>query len=159
MRLTRVGIAILIALGAAGCAFNASPADGLRFQAPPGWRPSPGIMGFMQFWRPPAGDREILMLFKSPRPIKENDVFSDPSVNGSLKDLTIERRERITICGSQPAAYFEARGKSSHGDQTRAEMMMANVNGATYFAMYARPLGLQPNPDAESALREICAKS
>ena len=47
-----------------------------RFKAPPGWQASPGIMGFMQFWRPPDNDNEVLMLFKSPKPIEDRTKSS-----------------------------------------------------------------------------------
>ena len=34
---------------------TSSPADNLTFKAPAGWQASPGIMGFMQFWKAPGG--------------------------------------------------------------------------------------------------------
>ncbi len=63
-------------------------------------------MGFMQFWRPPSGGREVLMLFRSPKPIKPSDIFVRPGVNDSLKNTTVERREDVVICGHQPAAIY-----------------------------------------------------
>src|SRR5580700_8390627 len=113
MKLSRSGIAAVCFVGAVaqtGCAFSASPADGLTFQAPPGWQSSPGIMGFMQFWRPPSSDREVLMLFKSPKPLATNEVFSNAQMQDSLKDVQIQSRRTIQICGNQPAAYVQARG-------------------------------------------------
>ena len=158
MKVCRGGKVALFALAFAGCALNASPADGLQFQAPPGWRPSPGIMGFMQFWRPPASDDQVLMLFKSPKPLQARDVFSDARLNDTLKNASIERQQSIEICGHQPATYLEARGSSAKGGDDRIELVMTNVAGATYFAMYARPLEAPPNPMAVAALRELCAK-
>ncbi len=159
MTISRAGAAILVAFTAAGCAFNASPADGLRFQAPPGWQSSPGIMGFMQFWKPPVGRHEALILFKSPKPINPSDVTAQPGVDDSLKNTTIQRRESIVICGRQPAIYMQARGTSSRGgDESRVEMVMTTIGGATYFALYARPMGVPANPIAEAALRELCPK-
>jgi hypothetical protein len=158
MRLVRSSVAAVLALAAAGCGLTASPADGLRFQAPAGWRPSPGIMGFMQFWRPPDDDREMLMLFKSPRPVSTGDVFSNSQVHDTLHDMTIQRRQTILICGRQPATYIDARGRSSRGGDEHVEMMMTNVAGSSYFAMYVRPIDAAPNPTAQAALRELCAK-
>lgn len=149
----------LAALAASGCALSASPADGLNFKAPAGWRSSPGIMGFMQFWRPPADDREVLMLFKSPKPLQPSDVFSNAQLHDTLKNVTIERRNSIEICGHQPATYVQALGSSDrHGDE-RVDMVMTNTAGSGYFAMYVRPLQTTPNPSAQAALRELCAKS
>ena len=139
MRSFKSGILALITLAASGCAWSASPADGLRFQAPAGWRSSPGIMGFMQFWRPPGDDQEVLMLFKSPKPLQPRDVFSTTELQDTLKHATIERRQTIEICGAQPATYVEARGvrepwRRSHrdgDDDHRWEELFRNVPPST----------------------------
>ncbi len=148
----------LLALAAGGCAWSASPADGLRFQAPAGWRSSPGIMGFMQFWRPPGDDRQVLLLFKSPKPLQARDVFSTAQFQDTLKNATVERRRTIEICGRQPATYVEARGSGARGRDDRVEMVMTTIAGKSYFAIYVRPLEDPPNPMAQTALRELCAK-
>ena len=157
MRLVRGGALAAVAL--AGCSFNASPAAGLKFAAPPGWKPSPGIMGFMQFWQSPGGEREALVLVKSPRPIKIGDIFQNGELSGTVKNATVERQEATTICARQPAIYAEALGESSGGAQAHVELMMTNVAGASYIAMYIRPAGASPNPMAESALRLLCPTS
>ena len=151
----------LAALAAGGCALSASPADGLRFQAPAGWRSSPGIMGFMQFWRPPADDREVLMLFKSPKPLQPNDVFSNAQLHDTLKNVTIERRQSIEICGHQPATYVRGarhrrrsprRRTRRHGDdEHRRQRAISPCTSVRFEAA--------PNPSAQAALRELCAKS
>ena len=141
----------------AGCAFSASPADGLTFQPPPGWNASPGIMGFMQFWRPPSNDREVLMLFRSPKPLNESDVLSTQQLHGTLQDMTIERRSTIQICGHQPASYVEGRGHSNKGEEN-VQMVMTNARGTTYLALYVRPADQAPNTAAQTAVRELCAK-
>lgn len=158
MRRLQMGVAALVLLAATACGINASPADGLLFAPPPGWQSSPGIMGFMQFWRPPTGGREVLILFKSPKPIKPSDITSQPGVDDSLKNTTVERRQDVVICGHQPATYMEARGTSSHGDESRVEMMMTTLNGATYLAIYVRPLAALPQRMAEASLRQLCPK-
>jgi len=161
VRLFRIGPAALCCIGAlalAACGFSSSPADNLRFQAPPGWRASPGIMGFMQFWQAPANDREVLFLFKSPRPVSANDVFSPANMRDTMRDVTITQRNAIQICGNQPATYMQGRGYSpKRGDET-LDLVITTTNGASYFALYARPIAAPPNPMAEAALRELCPK-
>lgn len=154
----KFGIVVLAVVAGTGCALNASPAEGLRFQPPAGWRPSPAIMGFMQFWRSPLDDREVLMLFKSPRPLQEHDVFSNAQLHDTLRDVTIEQRRAIAICGRQPAMYVAARGSSARSERDRVEMVMTTSGGNSYFALYVRPLAAAPDPMAEAALRELCAK-
>jgi hypothetical protein len=159
VRFRRAGI-LGIAIAAAalsGCGFSSSPADALQFAPPAGWRSSPGFLGFMQFWRPPSNDREVLMLFRSPRRVDPNQVFSETQMQGDVRDATIERRSRIFICGTQPAQYLEARGTSSHGE-VHIDMIVTNVGGNSYFAMYARPVELPANSMAEASLRELCPK-
>jgi hypothetical protein len=114
-------------------------------------------MGFMQFWRPPSNDREVLMLFKSPTPLKPSDVFNNSQVNSSLRNIAIERKTAITICGKQPAALFVAHGTSRGGNE-RVEMVLTNAVGSSYLAMYVRPVQGPSNPSAEAALTELCAK-
>ncbi|HEV3195712.1 MAG TPA: hypothetical protein VGZ06_06200 [Candidatus Cybelea sp.] len=151
-----VAICCIGAFAQAGCAFNASPADGLRFAPPPGWR-SMRLVGFMQFWRPPSNDREVLMLFKSPTAIAPNEVFNNANMHDTLKDLRVQRRRAIEICGNQPATYVQAQGSSAKGDEN-VDMVMATVRGTSYIALYVRPVGIAPNASAQAALRELCAK-
>jgi hypothetical protein len=112
----------------------------------------------MQFWRT-ADEREALILFKSPRPITANDILSNDRMKDTLQGLQIEQRHAIQICGNQPATYVRGRGTSpKHGDED-AEMVITTVNGTSYFALYVRPIGAEPNFAAQAALRELCAKS
>lgn len=160
MSLSRIAFATFYGVGAltqSGCGFASSPADNLRFQPPPGWHASPGIMGFMQFWRPPSNDREVLMLFKSPKPVTANDVFSPENMRDTMHDVTITQRSAIQICDNQPATYIQGRGQSRRGDEN-VEVVITTTRATTYFALYARPIGAPPNPMAEAALRELCAK-
>lgn len=147
-----------LALAATGCGFNSSPASGLQFRAPGGWRASPGILGFMQFWRAPNDDREILVLFKSPRPMQTSDFFSNSQMNKTVQHLTIQERRDIVICGNQRATQVQGRGVSSRGEDVAVDMVATNAAGATYFASYVRPTGVAPNAMAEAALRELCPK-
>jgi len=157
MRPSRLGVVAVLGALLAGCGLTSSPADGITFTAPPGWQGSPGIMGFMQFWKPPGSSDQVLMLFRSPKQVDPNDVFT----NAKLKDTRIERKEEIEICGHQPAIYFAGEGSSSSGGGSREsdlQMVMSNANGASYFAMYVYPIGDKPDALAVAALRELCAK-
>ena len=141
-----------------GCGLTSSPADALTFKAPYGWQASPGIMGFMQFWKSPSNSDEVLMLFRSPKQIDPNSVIT----SAKLKDTRIERKQAIKICGNQPAIYFVGAGTSSSesnaAKQAEMQMVMTNANGAAYFAMYVYPIGVRPNDEALAALRELCPK-
>lgn len=157
----RAGRALLalLALLPAACGFSRSPAEGLNFQAPPGWKASAGILGFMQFWRAPGDDRAVLMLFRSPTHLDPNQMFSEDRMNREVQDADILQRRAIKICGSQPATYVEAEGSSSRGGRVRVDAVMSDVNGSSYFAMYVRPVAAAPDPQALGALRELCSKS
>lgn len=150
------GVACAVLLS--GCGLTSSPAEGLTFAAPSGWQSSPGIMGFAQLWTPGSNSDEVLMLFRSPRPIDRNQVFQ----SGKLKNAKIEQEQEVKICGNQPATFFVGSAESSTGNHPdkphHLEVMTSNANGTTYFAMYVYPLNSQPNAQAESALRELCVK-
>ena len=148
-----IAAAVLAATALSGCGLTSSPADSLSFKAPQGWQAFPGIMGFMQFWKQPGADA-VLMLFKSPKAIKTNEIFS----NADVSNAHVESQKAITICGSQPAEYFKAQGKSKTGHDSNIEMVMSNAGGQTYMAMYVYPIGTQGDADAEAALRELCTK-
>ena len=163
----RTAVAFLgAALALAGCGLTSSPADNLTFAAPAGWQASPGILGYMQFWKSPATSDEVLMLFKSPKPLDPHDVFSTARVN----DAKILSRQSIHICGNQPAEYLLAAGTSNADNAagngksldakspSDAQVVMTDVNGTTYISMYVYPVNRQPNPQAAAALRELCAK-
>lgn len=148
-----IGAAVLAAAVLSACGLTSSPADSLSFKAPKSWQAFPGIMGFMQFWKQPGADA-VLLLFKSPKPIKITEVFN----NADLSDAHVETQKPITICTNQPAEYFKAQGKSKTGHDSNIEMVMSNAGGQTYMAMYVYPIGTQGDADAEAALRELCTK-
>lgn len=154
----RIASALVCASLLAGCGLTSSPAEGLTFKPPSKWQPSPGIMGFMQFWKPAASDSEVLMLFKSPKQLDPSEVFS----SAKLKNGRIERQQSIKICGNQPAVFFKAVATSSTGTTNKdddVQMVMTNANGTTYFAMYLYPVKTVPNTEAVAALRELCSKT
>ncbi len=157
-RFFSVTIACAALLAASGCGFTSSPADNITFKAPAGWQASPGVMGFMQFWKAPGSSDQVLMLLRSPKQIPTNDIMTTANV----KDAKIESVQHVTICGSQPATLLTARGSAqsltTKGTNSNLEMMMSDAGGATYMAMYAYPIGAAPNDEATAALRELCSK-
>ena len=153
----RKALPIALLLACSGCGLTSSPADNLTFQPPSGWSASPGIMGFMQFWKSPSSDSQVLMLFKSPKEIDKKDVFSSAKL-----DEGDETRQTINICGNQTAEYVTARATSTDESKKKTEsevqMVMTNTNGTTYLAMYVYPVGARPDPQAAAAIRELCPK-
>ncbi|MEO6835597.1 MAG: hypothetical protein ABI231_06790, partial [Candidatus Tumulicola sp.] len=132
MKYPRFSVAslLLALLALSGCGLTNSPADKLTFKAPGGWQGSPGIMGFMQFWKAPGKNNEVLMLFKSPKPLATTEVFS----SANLKDARVEAQKPITICGNQAAQFYKAQGTSTGGADSNVEMVMTNAGGTTYLA-------------------------
>lgn len=151
-----VWCALLIA--GAGCGFTSSPAEHLTFKPPADWQASPGVMGFMQFWKPPGNRDEALVLVKSPKPIQVSEVFN----SANLKDAKVVSVQHMTICENQAAEFLKAQGTSQGLAQksrdVNAEIVVSNAGGASYIAMYVYPVGAAPNPDADAALRELCQK-
>ncbi|MBV8343586.1 MAG: hypothetical protein JO190_01160 [Candidatus Eremiobacteraeota bacterium] len=154
----RVLSALACAVILAGCGLTSSPAEGLTFAPPAGWQSSPGIMGFMQFWRSPTNSEEVLMLFRSPKQLNSSDVFD----SAKLKDTQVVEQTQIKICGNQPATYYKGEAESSVNNGAskphNVEMTMTNASGATYFALYVYPLKAEPNGEAETALHQLCVK-
>jgi hypothetical protein len=153
----RITLVALLVLTPTGCGWQSSPAEGLRFAAPSDWKASPGVFGFMQFWRSPGKNSEFLMLFRSPQKLKADDIFSSDRMKDTLQDTSIQRREPITICGTQPATYVEAHG-STNGKPDNVALVLTDIGNASYIAMYVRPIAASPNPMALAALREVCPK-
>jgi hypothetical protein len=145
------------AIATSGCGLTASPADNIDFAAPKGWTSSPGIAGFMQFWRSPR-DGEVLMLFRSPKPVATQDIFKSADV----KDVQIESEKSIQICdGQQPAQQFTLRAKSESNNETHdvnATTVMSTTGGATYFAVYVHRVETPANTDAVAATHDLCPK-
>lgn len=145
-------------LGASGCGFTSSPADKLTFKAPAGWQASPGIMGFMQFWKAPGSSDEVLMLLRSPKRIPTSDVMTTANV----KDAKIESTQNVTICNGQPAEFVKAQGTAqsltTKADNSNLQMMISDAGGTTYMAMYLYPIKASPKAQAVAALHELCTK-
>ena len=157
-------IAVLCVTALSGCA---SVTSDINFQPPgAGWSGSPSILGRAQFWIKTAQggntSKSIVLLIRGVSSTKE--VFSNPGLgtNGRVEEF---KQEHTTICGSQPADHIVATGKySSTGGSGSAqtegafEAFMTAVHGENYVAVYIRPRDLAPDPQAEAAIRSLCAK-
>ena len=73
----------------------------------------------------------------------------------NLKDARIEKQEPIKICGNQSARLITMTKPQQH---QHIDAVMSPVAGSTYMAMYGYKSGSKPDPQAESAIRELCAK-
>jgi hypothetical protein len=160
---SRITVALLGTLVMAGCGLTSSPARDVTFTAPAGWQASPGILGFMQFWRPPGNGDEVLMLFRAPKQESMQEIFS----TSNMKDSDIIQRRTIRICHNQAAEYVRAQGTiHAIGDtgvhvngDAYVQLVGTNAGGKAYFAMYVYPKSRLPSAQAVAALRELCPKS
>jgi hypothetical protein len=144
-----------VAFAMTGCGLTSSPADNLTFKAPDTWSASPGIMGFMQFWTSPSTPKQVLMLFRSPKPIDEHQAFS----SANMKNAKVEFDQQITICKTQPAHFVKATATSTKdGHDETMQLIVTDLNGTSYMAMYIYPATAQPDSAAADAIRELCAK-
>jgi hypothetical protein len=145
------------------CGLTSSPADSLAFHAPYGWKASPGILGYVQFWYAPAG-QQALLLIRSPKMIdlsRANQADFETSTSNTNMRWHVDSLDRVAICGDQPALYMigEAYRDGKNGQvEDDARMVMSNVNGATYVAAYTYPQTGEPNGEALAALRQLCLK-
>jgi hypothetical protein len=144
------------ALLLAGCG---SASEGLDFKPPAGWTAMPGILGFghMQMWFKKASDNkqdQMLMLVRGQN-ASSIDLKTVPQAGvGAIKSQKITT---ITICGNTRAQYLSAIGTGHNGQNQTMEMVSTPVGNQSYLAMYIRPQTDKPDPDAEAAMRSLCA--
>ncbi len=150
-------VAVLAACG--------SVTDSVKFDAPPKFQSKASIAGFMQVWQTPD-EKSTLMLMGFPGELNLDKALQ----NAKVTDVKFRKKERIDICGKQPADYAEMTGTTStnvkigvgvaSGTHTESNIdMLATVaNGKTYLAMYTYPLNAAPDSSAVSALHNVCAK-
>jgi len=112
----------------------------------------------MQFWRPASGVREALMLFKSPTKLSADDAYSSGNMQGTFKSLTVLHKRPIQICGNQPAYFVQGIAISRNNTESNVDIVMTDIRGTSYMAMYLRPIEVPVDPQAEAALHELCAK-
>jgi hypothetical protein len=154
LRYGRAASALLGALAIAACSsITKSPAEGLTFTAPDGWKSSPGIMGMMQFWASPD-KKQVLMLFKVPADFKVDQAYSSADV----KDAHVESQRSLKLCGNLTGQYIKAIATSSRtGDDNNLEMVVVKGDAPeTYMSMYVYPIGMQPDKTADAAIYQLC---
>ena len=156
---------IVAALAAAVLAACGNVTDSVQFNVPPEYHSKANIGPFAQVWESP--DRKSVMLLAAiPAPIDIDKALK----NADVSNTKPHENERITICGNQPANYVEETGTTgtdikvgiNEGQSTKTNsnihMLTTTANGKTYIALYAYPLHAKPDPQADSALRGVCAK-
>jgi hypothetical protein len=147
MRKVRV---LALALCASVLAACGGAGDSIKFAAPKQFGEPKNMMGFMQIWTTP-NQKEVLMLMKLPVTANPKSAFQ----SSTMKDAKILKQEEINICGNQAAKYFSMVKPQQH---QQIDAVMSPLGGATYMAMYGYPQGSKPDAQAESAIRDLCAK-
>ena len=152
-------------LAVSACAFAltgcGSASDAVTFKAPASYASAAQIGPFMQVWRGPQQSSLALMAF--PGKIDLDKAMTSSNV----KDAQVLKQSTIQICGNQPAYYVsmigngEAFGTSSPGvtnEKRQVDLLVTDVGGKTYMAMYVRLVGTSADPAAEDAIRNVCSK-
>ncbi len=147
---------VCIAATLAACG---SPASDITFNAPAGWKSTPGMFGRFQMWITGnnAADRQMVMLVRGDQNMQVEQSQSFSGTRG-MRDL---KRSSVTLCGSQHADYFVGRGESNSGGQRTmqtVEGVTTSIAGSKYAVLYIRPVSMRADAQAEAALHSICPK-
>lgn len=134
-----------------------SPSSDIAFKAPDGWKSTPGMFGRFQMWMTGTSDtdRQIVMLIRGDR----NTTFSQSQTFSGARDMRDIKHDSITLCGSQKADHFSAEGEHTTNSKTTRETfegIMTSIGNSKYMAFYMRPAGVQPDAQAEAAIRSLC---
>jgi hypothetical protein len=151
--------AICFAASLAGCG---SPASNITFNAPAGWKSTPGIFGRFQMWitGTDANNRQMVMLVRGDQGMKMEDSQSLSGTRG-MHDF---KRSTISLCGSQRGDYFVGRGEGTVGSpggrriEETVEGVTTTIGDSKYVALYIRPASMPADAQAEAALHSICPK-
>jgi hypothetical protein len=151
-RRTIAAAAAVLALAACG---NAT--DNTTFSPPANFHSAASIGPFMQIWE--SGPRSVLMLMAMPFKTKIDEAMSQAQIKGSADMKT----SKVAICdGKQQAIFASGEGQTSttSSDKTPSEieLIVTEINGKTYMAMYGRPLHAPADAAAEAAIRNVCPK-
>lgn len=158
-RTMKRSIAFVLAAGMLTACGTAT--DHVTFQPPPDFKSIVSVGPFMQMWSGP--DKNMIMLMALPAKLDlEKSVIESP-----VKDATVEKQARITICNGQQAVYLNmignvknssASGDKAERDPQQIEFLATDVSGKTYMAMYIRPKGSPADTSAQSAIHNVCPK-
>jgi len=150
---------LVFAVLLAGCG---STTDNLAFKAPAGYTNKMNTF-IMSMWQ--KGDANsvggLIMLMKLPVKMDTKKFDSSTFSSSGAKNMKIESSQVIRICGDQTATLAKATGTSDQvkGKDMNMEMLMTSVGGNSYVAMYMYPEKTPADPDAEAAIKSVCAKS
>jgi hypothetical protein len=149
VRFSRSLAAALAVVSLAGCGLLKSPADGLTFHAPDGWRGTPGFLGRVQTWTHVSGSGVSMLILTSVPGLTAHRVAGRPA-----SGTTIEQREMV-LCGSQ-SSFFRKSNITSHDRHFISETVVTSAPGSGYVAIYMYPAGSAPDAQAEAAIYELC---
>jgi hypothetical protein len=157
-RLFAAACGLVFAATLAGCG---STTDSLNFKVPTGYTNKMNTF-IMSLWQ--KGDADtggFIMLMKLPVKVDNSKFDASTFSSSGAKNMKIESTQSIQICGNQPAMLAKATGTSDQvkGKDMNMEMLMTGVGGNSYIAMYMYPQKSTPDPDAEAAIKSVCAKS
>jgi hypothetical protein len=140
----------------AGCG---SPTDNTTFAPPASFHSIASIGPFVQMWQ--SGSDQMLMLFAMPVKSDLHDAMSQANV----KDIAEMNTETIKICDGKQQAIFvtgDTVGKTSSDGKTtkpqKLEMILTDISGKTYMAMYMRPMQTPADTAAEASIKNLCTK-
>lgn len=153
-------VALCIGSVLAGCS---SPAQDTAFQPPVGWTSTPGMFGRMQMWMTgtSASDRQILMIVRGDKNMNTANIRSTSSPFSGTENMQDVKRDTITLCGNQKADHFTGKGQGRNGSSRvdeQIEGVTTTIGDSKYMVLYIRPASVQPDTQAENALRSICPK-
>ncbi|MGZ3576105.1 MAG: hypothetical protein ACXVA3_12540 [Vulcanimicrobiaceae bacterium] len=156
-RLPFIAVAFSLFIALTGCGGGAS-GDLTSFKAPEGWK-SFSVFGYSMWIAPDdQGHKgQVLMLMRLPH--KSGEDLS--TVTGRYRNVRVEERKTIAICGNQPAQYVELAGtQSDKRGNTREDVRIVETTygDTVYFALYARDAGAPINNDADAAIKSLCLK-
>lgn len=151
---TLAAVCVPVMLAACG-----SPASDISFNAPAGWKSTPGMFGRFQMWitGSNAADRQMVMLVRGDQTMRMEDWQSFSGTRG----MRAFKRSGIVLCGSQHADYFVGRGEGTNGGQRvqqTVEGVTTTIGSSKYVALYIRPVSMREDAQAEAALHSICPK-
>ncbi len=112
--------------------------EDLAFQAPQGWVYA-AVPNGGEVWVKPGGSKESIMAQATDSPL--------PQRQPDWKD--------ITICGNHSAVLMI----QTNNPGQIWEGVSTTWGSERYMAVYVRPTGSAPDPNAESAIRSLCLKT
>ena len=152
-------VALCIAGALAGCA---SVSKGTAFQPPSGWTGTPAMFGRFQLWMKSGGQKDamqMVMLIKGNGSNAQIHDFNDVPPQYA-KDIHVTKRDKITLCGDQPAEESIGEGTDKNGRRSVIQVISTKIGTDAYAAMYVRPQSSSADSQAEAALHSLCpAKS